>query len=652
MDHIKKLNAHQEIDHIFHTLLPENGMVVRTAQIILCHTMLDAMAESRIALCDAGVGIGKTLAYLVAGVLFRKYNMDAGIARPILISTASIALQNAILNEYIPQLSEILTNTNIIDRPLLAVVRKGKKHYVCDERLQQRLRKANMKDKNQKNRAALLSLRGILDMDGVPHLTNFDRDLVCVPKSCDCTYKVCRYMDFMQASSSPTFVFQICNHNYFIADAIHRSEKLPKLLPDYQAAVIDEAHKLPDAARQMFSKSLSIMDMLSVVVGLRDERFILAHENLKVAFDPIATALENACGDKGPEHDECFTIARKCRPQFKRLVKTLESINKMLAGAVSSPLNAKLSNALEVCTIFRDNDKDYILYAEKNEDGDPALNAAAANYTDKMQDIIWQRRESMILTSGTLAIGDDFSRFKEDAGLEGLRRDISESTSPSPFDYQNNCLLYFPEKMAHSPYSDEARYYAEVACVLGELIRLTNGHSLVLFNAYTAMAAVYENMKQQDTSVPIFVMKRNQPNILRNFKESGNGVLLATGAAWEGMDFPGDTVSSLVIVRLPFAVPNPFTDRKKKNFPDLRSFIRKVILPEMQIKLKQGFGRAIRTETDTCVISILDERALRGKRYHNDVLAALPEMPVTQDKVCVAAFICAVKDDSYFWEKE
>ena len=132
------------------------------------------------------------------------------------------------------------------------------------------------------------------------------------------------------------------------------------------------------------------------------------------------------------------------------------------------------------------------------------------------------------------------------------------------------------------------------------------------------------------------------------FKAQPGSVLLATGAAWEGFDFPGDCVSLLVIPRLPFAHPDALKEKEKEQYSSLRAFIRAVVVPEMQIKLKQGFGRAIRTETDTCVVAILDERASYGKRYHINVVGALPDMPLTTNRQEVEEFIRSVKSEGYF----
>ena len=164
------------------------------------------------------------------------------------------------------------------------------------------------------------------------------------------------------------------------------------------------------------------------------------------------------------------------------------------------------------------------------------------------------------------------------------------------------------------------------------------------------MSAVKERLREKELAYPLFTLGRNAVHTTKQFKSTPGGVLLATGAAWEGFDFPGDCVSLLVIPRLPFPIPDALKEKEREQYPTFHAFLRGVVVPEMQIKLKQGFGRAIRLETDTCVVAILDERAARDQRYWKDVLAALPKMPVTQDIHRVEAFIRGVKPDSYFRE--
>ena len=125
-------------------------------------------------------------------------------------------------------------------------------------------------------------------------------------------------------------------------------------------------------------------------------------------------------------------------------------------------------------------------------------------------------------------------------------------------------------------------------------------------------------------------------------------MLFATGFCWKGVDFPGDMVSSLIIVRLPFPVPDPLSEAEREQYPTLQDYIKTVVIPDMQVKLRQGFGRAIRTETDTCVVSILDHRAAPGQRYHQAVLETLPNLRLTRKIEDVEDFIRAKKSPDYF----
>ena len=180
-----------------------------------------------------------------------------------------------------------------------------------------------------------------------------------------------------------------------------------------------------------------------------------------------------------------------------------------------------------------------------------------------------------------------------------------------------------------------------------ELINTANGHTLVLFTSYDQMGRVYEKLKDK-FPVPVLQAQRNPQIYLERFKQLPNAVLFASGACWEGVDFPGDMVSLLIIVKLPFQVPDPLGEAMRKQYGNLHSYIQTAIVPGMQIKLRQGCGRAIRTETDSCVVAILDPRAAPGGRYHRAVLDALPEMPVSDKLTDIQHFLQSKKNPSYF----
>lgn len=136
--------AHAMVEHIFRALLPEHGLMIREAQIMLCHEMLDTLFEGKIALCDAGVGIGKTHAYLAACLLWQRFR-PVHLPGTVVISTSSVALQRAIVSEYIPFLSRVLLQAGILECPICAVVRKGKERFVCEARLAERMAQVRTK---------------------------------------------------------------------------------------------------------------------------------------------------------------------------------------------------------------------------------------------------------------------------------------------------------------------------------------------------------------------------------------------------------------------------------------------------------------------------------------------------------------------------
>ena len=577
MNYHDRRDARKDIDHIFKDLLPIHGMPERPEQIALSHRMLEAMQGGGIALCDAGTGIGKTYAYLVAGIVFH----GSPPSRPVLVSTSSIALQKAVRDEYLPFLSAVLMADGMISVPIEAVIRKGKSHYVCDQRLERRLGQLDLRKKNWRAGNALLSLRETLDLDEAPRLSGYDRERVCVPKVCDCGREDCRYHAFLDSCDGSQYSFQICNHNLLLADAIHRGTSRQPILPDSLAVIIDEAHKLPETARLLVAPN------------------------------------------------RAFTVVRK-------------QVNPLLSPATRKRLD-KLASTV---ALFSEGRPDMVFYLAEDARDTVMLCATVADLTAQLQSTLWSQPRPIILTSGTLAVGSDFRRFREEAGLLEDSR-VTESVSFSPFDYRENCLLYVPQ---FPPGQRNEAYYDKLTNEIALLLDAACGHALVLFTSYAAMSAVKERLTAKDQLWPLFTLGRNAGRTTEQFKASPGSVLLATGAAWEGFDFPSECVSLLVIPRLPFARPDALKEKEREAFPNLHSFIQAIVVPEMQIKLKQGFGRAIRTETDTCVVAILDERSVPGQRYFEDVKTALPDMRITDSLQEVEAFIRSVKEPGYFRE--
>lgn len=629
--------SHRIAEQIFREILPRRGMAVREEQIALCHEVLDTLYNREISLCEAGVGIGKTLAYLVACILWQVHRPNQ-LKMPVVISTSSVALQDAILNEYLPDLSAVLLDEGIVTAPITAVVRKGKERFVCDARLAERQAKAISKGSRQKG--SLRMAENVLDLDHIPGLSRYDRCRICVPQSCprDCFLRLdCRYQQYLRDSMKPDI--QICNHNYLLANASHRLEERPLLLRQYQALVVDEAHKLPDAARQMYTETLSAQDMDDLCSLLQQAHFKGLSKRLRTVF---------------------LTLSISCAPSFampKRKISIPFSLTPFRQAAIADSINLlqyigsqpdmpyylqyRLAEAESLLRLFLLDVPTRILYLEFSADGQLTFCAASNRVPQLLRSALWNTREPTILTSGTLTAAGDFDHTEQLLGLAAYAP-LRHFRAESPFNYRKKCLLYIPARRAAAV--PENQYLAD------QIVRLTvacHGHALVLFTSYRQMRNVYDALGGRLT-FPVFQAGRGQNRSIQQFKQSGNGVLFAAGSCWEGIDFPGDMVSLLIIAKLPFPIPDPVSNYERQQYPNLRDYINAEVIPEMQKKLRQGFGRAIRTEQDSCVVAILDERAGIGGKYHDAALAALPSCPTTEKIEDVQQFIREQKRPDYF----
>ena len=629
--------SHRIAEQIFREILPRHGMAVREEQIALCHEVLDTLYNKEISLCEAGVGIGKTLAYLVACILWQMHR-PSQLKMPVVISTSSVALQDAILNEYLPDLSAVLLSEGIITAPITAVIRKGKERFVCDARLAERQAKAISKGSRQKG--SLRMAENVFDLDHIPGLSRYDRCRICVPQSCprDCFLRLdCRYQQYLRDSMKPDI--QICNHNYLLANASHRLEERPLLLRQYQALVVDEAHKLPDAARQMYTETLSAQDMDDLCSLLQQAHFKGLSKRLRTAF----LTLSISCAPSFAMPKRKISIPFDLTPFRQAAIADCINLLQYIGSQPDMPhyLQYRLAETESLLRLFLLDVPTRILYLEFSADGQLTFCAASNRVPQLLRSALWNTREPTILTSGTLTAAGDFDHTEQLLGLAAYAP-LRHFRAESPFNYRKKCLLYIPARRAAAV--PENQYLAD------QIVRLTvacHGHALVLFTSYRQMRNVYDALGGRLT-FPVFQAGRGQNRSIQQFRQSGNGVLFAAGSCWEGIDFPGDIVSLLIIVKLPFPIPDPVSDYERQQYPNLRDYINAEVIPEMQKKLRQGFGRAIRTEQDSCVVAILDERAGIGSKYHDAALAALPTCPTTEKIEDVQQFIREQKRPDYF----
>ncbi len=261
---------------------------------------------------------------------------------------------------------------------------------------------------------------------------------------------------------------------------------------------------------------------------------------------------------------------------------------------------------------------------------------------------LWQAEDSKILTSGTLAVKNEFGYLKNELGLQAASQSrIHELSKESPFDFKENCLIHIPENLPYPTYIDD-NYLRKIANKVEELVKASNGHAMVLFTSYKPpLKIVYEQLKHRLEEYDMILMSRGKKDAINEFKKTKNGVLFATGSAWEGINIPGDLLSHLIIVKLPFPIPDPISEYERTMYSSMDQYIEAVVVPKMLIKLRQGVGRLIRKETDTGVISILDARATVGGKYHDQVIEALPNCEIVKSANDIREFYMEKKPKGF-----
>ena len=646
------------IDSIFRIVLPSFGYAVREEQIKLCKQMFLGMTGKRVSICEAEVGTGKTLAYLIAGLCAKRYeNSMFGGDNPVTITTSNIELQTALVEKELPKLSQMLMEYHIIKRPLTAVLRKGKEHYFCLFRYRDFISK--LSDYPDKNKEFLENLeytrfdQKAFDLDKLK-LKGSIKSKICIKgscRACPCSSE-CKYVEFISRAKSANMPldFQVTNHNLYL-----NSTEQDGLLRHSSYIIIDEAHKLKEAAQDVYGKRIyenDVIKYINFVKNLYDpETDLDTYKRLrrKVALHntQLFKTLKNKihANDIDSDVGSIINLDYNTIAIIKKLseeIAVLDALTKKRKGKCE--ISAKqIIKALERFT----NPGKICVWVDQDENGLVSLCCCPKNISGKLQKGVWDLESSHILTSGTMSDGSSFDFFKRENGLDRIRRDeIIEMSTPSPFDYENNTRLFIPNDMP-TPDNDSEEYINAVADKVVQLVNATNGHTAILFTSYKVLNAVYIKTKERLAKYDIICMTRSNKTAITDFKKSKNGVLFASGSMWEGVDCVGDCLSSVIIVRLPFPIRSAAMEEKKEACENVPKFIREYAVPEMLIKLRQGAGRLIRSETDTGLLSILDPRANSGS-YAVKVAQALSKYPKVQSIEEAKEFMKSVKKPEYF----
>lgn len=655
-------------DYIFRIIMPRYGFTVREQQVQMANVIFDGLVTKKATLCEAEVGSGKTMAYLVAGfaakLLDESYRF---MGHPVTITTSSIELQKAIVEKEVPKLSRMLMDYGLIFSPLTAVLRKGREHYFCRRRYYEYLDSlflnplSHVKTINTIQGMNLLDTA--LDLDPLPMSSRLKARL-CVKGSChDCPRSgKCRYMDFLnEASSAYKFDFQITNHNLFLTAQKNRQQHATKsgLIPS-NYCIVDEAHKLLDATADVFGAALTFSEVEEYLNAVKHNGGYTKRDRTEYAellrraryHNTKLLSMFSGLAFTGAEDvvEQEVQRTEAMKDTMEKLSGILHTIGGWTArpGGVGSNTADYLTRKLSV--FLTDQECKFWVSLDKTT-GVKTLCCTPMEMKEALCKALWTQCDThFALTSGTMKGGKDFDYFKAELGITDSVDPylVSEFACESPFDYRKHTRLYISENVPY-PDMDDPSYIPKLASEIVDLIRATGGHTAVLFTSYKALTAVYDKVAQVIHEYPLIKMSRSNKNAISQFKNSKNGVLFACGSMWEGVDCAGDILSSVIIVRLPFPVPTLAMDYKRAQCGSKGRFIHTFIIPQMILKLRQGAGRLVRTESDTGVLAILDCRAAVGGRYRSQVLKTLRKYPLATSIQEVSDFMHDVKDDGY-WE--
>ena len=445
----------------------------------------------------------------------------------------------------------------------------------------------------------------------------------------------------------------ICNHDYLISEYLKRDEDRRRLSSP-SIIVFDEAHTLPEKFNLAYEKTISKASIESAIwkvyeqLGMDDCDDKLAIGALNDLFHKIrvnAKKVYNANASEEVEKFDTETTGFNCtksivesidkvlkelttlhkyqqkmasrdgRMRHNSATETIETTIELLTDLLKSPANRR--NVYWANFVHGTNERIEIKYLPKN----------LSTIIGKQ---LGREKCGIALTSASLTTKkNDYGYFKKDLGLDNItgKPVIAQFSQKSPYNYDANAILYMATDVVSPKSTDRELYLDSLAKKIEELMDVTEGRSLVLFTAKKDMQDVYSRLKKKDKPYKILVQEEGKDvsRLKEEFSNDETSSLLATGAFWEGIDVKGSSLENVIIAKLPFPTVDPIIQNKASIYSD---GFREVYLPEMLLKLKQGTGRLIRSETDKGIVAILDSRA---KDYVEEITSSLPYSNVTAE---------------------
>lgn len=638
---------YEEVDSFFENLHDNKTLEYRPVQHTMALDIVDAIKNKEILLMEAGVGSGKSWGYLVPLLYASK---DKDNFKGFLISTSSIALQEQLKTE-IEKLSKMLG----VDIPI--AIAKGRNNFICKKRLDDYIRHHD-EDKDLKELEKKVS-NGHIDKEEYQDLPNYVWKKININYvNCNsCIYKRnCEYILKREKWKKSKYV--ICNHGLLVENLINYGGD--NVLGNF-FTVIDEAHNFEPAISDLYKKSISKSKLETLIIKINlmisDDDSLDGYENnpiiesLNKVFRMISTkakykyrknAKENI--DVFDEETSGFDVSSSLKEEIVNLTSRLDNLIKEANNYkyLDKRLIGSINTLKDYVSVFKDLISDnseniYWVSFLPNTKDHITLEYVRKDIYKEAAKLLSNNNYGKVFTSATITTGEgDYNYFANNLGLNRINGVpiIKEYPGESPFDYDNNALLYLCNDCISPKSSDRELYLETLATKVDELINITEGRSLVLFTSKEDMKRVHSKvtMNNHDFNIMLQTDDVSADTLKTRFKEDEHSVLFATGSFFEGIDIKGEALENVIITKLPFPVVNPIIEEKASHFSN---GFREVYLPEMIIKLKQGAGRLIRSSTDKGIVSILDPRC---REYQDIILESLPFNNVTTNIEEVKAF--------------
>jgi len=613
-----------------------DGYEPRAGQIALARSVDDSIARGLHLLAEAPTGTGKSIGYAVPLT-----HHAAGGLRAV-IATANIALQEQLARKDLPLCARVLPWD--VSFALL----KGRNNYLCLQRLG---------ETRAAGRFAFAALPG--DVEALAAIeawadtttTGDVSDLPFEPPprlwrrfsvlAEDCPGAACRFHDDCFAMRARAAAARasvvITNYHMLFAHLQLRDATGEELvLPHFDVAILDEGHKAADIARDFFG--------FRVTAGaVRFAGRLLpraGHEGLRAALEEQAAAFFAALLAHRRSADYRARLREPGRVPCEEVCAALRTAARAYLVAAEAAQDAgehaDLERAARRADTLADRvdaamslaDRGAVYYLDVDDEERAALCCKLVDVAPFLARALFEPARSVTVTSATLSAGESFEFVRREVGVDMARELIVES----PFSFRDQCLLVVPDGM---PLPSEPAFPAAVADTVAEVIDLARGRTLALFTSYRNLNLTRDRLALSGHRV-LCQGALPRTTLIDEFRRDVHSVLLGTESFWGGVDVPGESLSCVVIDRLPFLTPDdPLLDAIAER--DERCFVTQS-LPRAVIAFKQAFGRLIRTATDRGVVVVLDRRILT-RRYGEAFLQNLPRVRRTESLADVARFL-------------